>query len=302
MNQAPRVSVIIPHLNTPDLLARCIASVRAQKLDHGDAEIIVVDNGSTVDMTAFHAAHPDTMYLVEPQPGPGPARNLGIAAARGKTVAFIDADCRATAGWLQAAVEAVEAGAGRGLFGGDIRIDFSDPANPTAIEAYEAVFGFRQRLYIEIKHFSVTANLAMAPAVHAAVGPFGGIDISEDLDWGQRAEAAGYEVRFCPQMLVLHPARQDFAALCAKWRRLIRHDWNARCRRGRPVWRWRVRAIALVVAVPVEAWRFVFSDRISGLGNCWRGTVVLARIRWFRAGEMLRIISSPTEVPDWNSP
>ena len=45
-----------------------------------------------------------------------------------------------------------------------------------------------------------------------------------------------------------------------------------------------MRAIALVVAVPVEAWRFVFSDRISGLGNCWRGTLVLARIRWFRAG------------------
>lgn len=301
MSQAPRVSVIIPHLNTPDMLARCIASVRAQYLDHGDAEIIVVDNSSSVDMAGFLAAHPDIIFLVEPQPGPGPARNLGVAAARGRTVAFIDADCRATSGWLQAAVEAVEADPSRGLFGGDICIDFSDPANPTAIEVYEAVFGFRQRLYIEIKHFSVTANLAMAPAVHMAVGPFGGIDISEDLDWGQRAEAAGFAVRYCPGMLVLHPARPDFAALCAKWRRLIWHDWNARCQRGVPVWRWRMRAIALVAAVPVEAWRFVFSERISGIDNCWRGTLVLARIRWFRAKEMLRIIDSPPDVPDWNS-
>ena len=33
MNQAPRVSVIIPHLNTPDLLARCIVAVRTSECD-----------------------------------------------------------------------------------------------------------------------------------------------------------------------------------------------------------------------------------------------------------------------------
>jgi GT2 family glycosyltransferase len=152
-------------------------------------------------------------------------------------------------------------------------------------------------MYIETKHFSVTANLAMAPAVHAAVGGFAGIDKAEDLDWGQRAHALGYVTRYRPDMLAWHPARDDFGALCTKWRRLIRHDWNAH-RGGN--WRWQARALALVAAVPVEALRFVTSDRISGAGNRWRGALVLARIRWFRAGEMLRIMSAGDDIAVWN--
>ena len=41
----PRVSVIIPHLNTPELLVRCLQSVAGQRIDYGWFEIIVVDNG-----------------------------------------------------------------------------------------------------------------------------------------------------------------------------------------------------------------------------------------------------------------
>lgn len=297
----PRVSVIIPHLNTPDLLRRCLTSVTEQQLDHGAAEIIVVDNGSSVDLSGVRAAFPQAQFLTEPQPGPGLARNRGAAAARGGVLAFIDADCRAAPGWLQAAVEAVESDPGRGVFGGDIRIDFADPAHPTGIEAFEAVFGFRQKMYIETKQFSVTANLAMDPAVHAAVGGFAGIDRAEDLDWGQRAHALGYVTRYRPDMLVFHPARDSLAALQTKWRRLIRHDWNAHRASGRSVWRWRARAAALVAAVPVEAPRFLVSDRISGAGNIWRGMLVLARIRWYRATEMLRVVGADDKATPWNS-
>ncbi len=297
----PRVSVIIPHLNTPELLTNCLASVTAQTLDRGTAEIIVVDNGSSVDLSGVRAAFPQVQFLAEPQPGPGLARNRGAAAATGGVLAFIDADCRAAPGWLQAAVEAVEADPGRGVFGGDIRIDFADPAHPTDIEAFEAVFGFRQKMYIETRHFSVTANLAMDPAVLAAVGGFAGIDRAEDLDWGQRAHALGYVTRYCPAMRVFHPARDSLAALQTKWRRLIRHDWNAHAASGRSLWRWRARAAALVAAVPVEVVRFFRSDRISGAGNIWRGTLVLARMRWFRATEMLRVVSSDDKAASWNA-
>ena len=108
----PRVSVIIPHLNSPRLLARCIASVLAQKLDHGTADIIVVDNGTPRDDLAplMSVAGSAVQFLYEPIPGPGPARNRGIAAARAEVVALIDADRWAEPGWLQAAVDAVERG------------------------------------------------------------------------------------------------------------------------------------------------------------------------------------------------
>ncbi len=288
--EAPRVSVIIPHLNTPDALRRCLASVTAQRIDGGTFEIIVVDNGSRMPIAPVIDAFSGVQLLHEPVPGPGPARNRGIAAAAAPIVAFIDADCRAAPGWLQAAIDAVATDPERAVVGGDIRIDFGDPHRLTGIEAYEAVFGFRQRMYITGRHFSVTANLAMARRVHAVVGPFAGIDRAEDLDWGQRAHAAGFTTRYLPAMLVYHPARPAFAALAAKWQRHIRHDWNAASDHS---WRWRARAAALVASVPVEALKLLTSDRISGIGNRLRGIAILARIRGYRAAEMLRVMAAP---------
>lgn len=295
----PRISVIIPHLNTPDLLARCLRSVFEQRLDHGSVEVIVVDNGSRVPLDL--AAFPHVRILAEPAAGPGLARNRGIAAARAAVLAFIDADCRAAPGWLQAAVDAIESGGEHAIAGGDIRIDFVAPDRLTGIEAYEAVFGFRQKMYIETKHFSVTANLAMARGVPALVGAFGGIDIAEDLDWGQRAHGLGLATRYVPSMLVYHPARPDFDALARKWQRHVRHDWNAHSAARRPAWVWRARAAALLASVPVEMAKLFNSDRLSGLGNQLRGVSVLARIRLFRAAEMLRVMATPAGDADyWN--
>ncbi|WP_188946037.1 glycosyltransferase [Polymorphobacter multimanifer] len=294
----PRASVVIPHLNTPDLLARCLQSVLAQVLDTGSFEVIVVDNGSSRPLAPVEAAFPAVRFLREARPGPGHARNTGIAAASAATIVCIDADCRAAPGWLQAAVEAVEADPDHPA-GGEITIDFVDPARLTGIEAYEAVFGFRQRMYIEAKQFSVTANLATARSLHAKIGPFGGIDIAEALDWGKRAHAAGHATRFVPALHVLHPARPDMAALKRKWQRHIRHDWTER--QG-PMLHWYVRALALLLSVPVEAVKLVTSPRVHGVGNRLRGVGVLAAIRMFRAAEMLRVAANPagSGADHWN--
>jgi GT2 family glycosyltransferase len=287
----PRVSVIIPHFNMPEALERCLASVKRQHLDHGHAEIIVVDNGSTERPASLVAArHPEVRFLSEPTPGPGPARNTGVAVATAPLLAFIDADCRADAGWLQAAVDGVAAAGQRGVVGGDVRIDFIDSRHLTGIEAYEAVFAYRQKMYINREHFSGTGNLAMAAPVHAAVGPFAGIDIAEDRDWGRRATAAGYHIRYIAGMRVFHPARETFESLERKWRRHIRHQWNERLTEGRAALPWMVRALAMIASIPVDGVRLLLSDRLSGLANRLRGIGILARIRWFRAREMLAVI------------
>ena len=60
----PTVSVIVPHLNQPEALAACLASLDAQTLDGGRFEIFVVDNGST-DATACRVS-----FSVRPSPPP----------------------------------------------------------------------------------------------------------------------------------------------------------------------------------------------------------------------------------------
>ena len=289
-----RVSVIIPHFNMPEALARCLDSVINQALD-GAAEIIVVDNGSRITPEAVLARYPGVRYLVEPNPGPGPARNAGVAVARAPVLAFIDADCRAGPGWLQAAVTAVTQGGDRGVVGGDVRIDFIDEHRLTPVEAYEAVFAYRQRMYIEKQGFSGTGNLAMHRNVHAAVGPFAGIGLAEDIDWGQRAKAAGYRVIYVDAMRVYHPARTNMAELRVKWQRHIAHFWANHRAAGRPLWRWLAQAALMPLSVLVDGAQLLASDRLSGAGNKLRGLGVLARIRLLRAAEMLRVIRATDE-------
>ncbi len=297
----PRVSVIVPHLNTPDLLTRCLASIVAQQLDYGHSEILIVDNGSTVPLGGVRAEFPQVQWLLEPQPGPGLARNRGALAAAAPVLTFIDADCRAAPGWLQAAVDAVHTDPNHPI-GGDIRIDLASPPHMTPFEAFETVFGFRQQMYIESHGFSVTANLAMTPAMWRAVGPFGGIDIAEDREWGRRSRALGHPTRFVPTMLVFHPARDDFDALARKWQRLIQHDYNEHRAAGRPTWRWYAKALALIASAPLHATQIFRSPRLSGTGPRVAATRILFAHRWFRLTEMLRVAGSPqgSGASTWN--
>jgi teichuronic acid biosynthesis glycosyltransferase TuaG len=91
----PLVSVIIPVHNAADFIRAAIASVQAQTYPHW--EIHAVEDGSTDDSAAILA----TLAAIDPrihiqhltaQSGPGPARNTGIRAAKGRFVAFLDAD------------------------------------------------------------------------------------------------------------------------------------------------------------------------------------------------------------------
>ncbi len=288
------MSVIIPHFNMPDALERCLISVEAQALD-GAVEIIVVDNGSRQMPTDVVATHPGVILLSEPTPGPGPARNAGVAVALAPLLAFIDADCRAGDGWLKAAVEAVEAGGTCAVVGGDVRIDFVNPEHLTPVEAFEAVFAYRQSMYIEKQGFSGTGNLAMHRSVHEAVGPFAGIGIAEDRDWGRRASAAGYRPVYVPAMRIYHPARTDVASLTVKWRRHVAHDWAEHRAAGRPLWRWLLKAALMPASVIVDGGRLLSSERLSGLANKMSGLAVLAKIRLLRCTEMLRVIGATGE-------
>jgi GT2 family glycosyltransferase len=135
-----------------------------------------------------------------------------VASSSGDILAFIDADCLADPGWL-AAAEAAIADPSATILGGDVRIALADPACPTMAEAYESLYAYRMDRYIAREGFTGTGNLVVRRAVLQDVGPFAGIAVAEDRDWGRRATAKGYRIRFLPQMRVYHPARATFEDL-----------------------------------------------------------------------------------------
>jgi glycosyltransferase involved in cell wall biosynthesis len=298
----PVATIIIPHLNQQDALIRCLQSLEVQDFAGGPVEIIVVDNGSRAPLDEVAARFPNVIFCTEPAPGPGLARNKGVGAAKSKRLLFIDADCRAHSAWISSAIAAISRDDSSGICGGDVQIDLIDPAHLTSLEAYESVFAYRQWLYISREGFSGTGNLAMQRAMYDAVGPFAGIGIAEDRDWGQRALALGYVTRYVPEMIVYHPARKNFDELTQKWRRHIAHDLAKHRDSGGSGFAWRLRALAMIASIVPHSLTVLRSARLSGFGNQMRGIAILARIRWFRCAEMLRQVSRSGEnvTSQWN--
>lgn len=285
MAGSPVASIIIPHLNQPDALVRCLASLEAQSFDDAAVEIIVVDNGSREPLDEIARQFPNVSFLEQSEPGPGLARNVGVAAARTDILLFIDADCRAHPQWVRSAVAALNAAE---IIGGDVQIDIVDPVHPTALEGYESVFAYRQSLYILREGFSGTGNLGMTRAMFNSVGSFGGIGIAEDRDWGQRARCLGHITRYAPEMIVYHPARKSFDELAEKWHRHIAHDLAKHRSEAGSMLGWRMRAFAMIASIGPHSLTVLRSRRLSGFRNRISAIGLLTQIRWFRCAEMLR--------------
>lgn len=90
----PTISIIMPCYNEAKHVERSILSVQAQT--RGDWELIVVDDGSTDGswplLTSLSATEPRIKLLRQQNAGAGAARNRGLGVARGRFIAFLDAD------------------------------------------------------------------------------------------------------------------------------------------------------------------------------------------------------------------
>ena len=300
--RVPEISVIVPHLNQPELLGLLLASLHAQDFDMRRAEVIVVDNGSRVLPEAVVAGFPGVTLAVEPIPGPGPARNRGIGLARAPIVAFTDGDCQVARSWLATILRHFAADPGLAVLGGDMQLILPDPGNPTAVEAYECVYAFPQTFYIHRLGYSVTANMAARRSVLDAVGPFLGIGVSEDREWGQRARAMGHVTRWKPDVIVRHPARRTMDELCDKCDRNVSLDFTeVRGLAGRA--KWTAKALALGVSPLAAIPKIARSDRVAGFHARRLAFQGLAGFRLYRAKRMLQALVSEevrTASTRWN--
>lgn len=282
------ISVIVPHLNQPEALDGLLAALRQQEAAPA-FELIIADNGSRHPVDARLQQLADVRVVVERKPGPGHARSAGAAAARGKILAFTDADGRPAPGWLAAIAAHFADPAAAPAIAGEIRIAADDPARPNAIEAYESIWGYRQKLYVERDGYAATCNFAVRAEVYQKVGPFAGLEVAEDRDWGRRATLMGVRHAYLPQAVVTTPARSSFADLARKWDRHIAHDW-AETGRGLPArLSWLGKAAALPLSPLAEIARIARTDRVAGTRARLLAFVTLVRIRTHRAVRMLQL-------------
>ena len=223
---SPLLSVIIP-VYQAEPLGRCLAALEGQSLPRDAYEVIVVDNGSQDDVAAILRRFPLVRLVVEPTVGSYAARNAGVREARGTILAFTDADCVPTTGWLAAGAKAFEDGPERLVVGGRVTLFWAEAA-PNPWELYDLLVAFDQEALLRTRRFGVTANLFVRQELFTAVGPFNqALRSGGDRDWGERAAAFGCELRYAPEAEVGHPARASLAALDDKHRRLIGGAWRS---------------------------------------------------------------------------
>ena len=91
---SPVVSFLIPVFNAIPYLDKCIDSLRRQSL--ADVEFVFVDNGSVDEsgsvIREYMAVDGRIRLVTMPNAGVGAARNAALKAAKGRYLAFVDAD------------------------------------------------------------------------------------------------------------------------------------------------------------------------------------------------------------------
>jgi glycosyltransferase involved in cell wall biosynthesis len=194
----PEVSVIVPVRNSAGTIGRALAALASQELD-GRYEVIVVDDDSDDGTTelADRAGGP-VKVLRQERRGPSVARNRGAAAAAAPVLAFTDADCFPTPGWLAAGLRAIER---------------ADLVQGAVLPDPETVFlPFDRTIWVERETgLYETANLLVRREVFERVGGFEewltpeiGKSFGEDIWFGWRARRAGASTAFCQEALVHH--------------------------------------------------------------------------------------------------
>ena len=182
----PTVSVVLIVRDAPE--ADRTLELLAPQIADSDAECLVVD-ASDGRMAAVAARHPEVRWIAYPAPLDGAIsiagqRNVGIRAARADVIAFIDAGCEPTGGWLAAITAPLLAGEAE-LTCGPIRS--AQPGVYTIVNDHPD-----GSLVTPVP----TGNLAIHRSLVGRIGDFDTrFAYGSDTDWTLRAAEAGVRAR-----------------------------------------------------------------------------------------------------------
>lgn len=136
---APLVSAIVPVYNGERFLRAALDSALAQTFQ--DIEIIVIDDGSKDSSGAiadeYAARHPEKFVVIhQPNGGLCAARNAGLAVARGRYMALLDADDVWLPHHLAASVQVLEKRAEIGLVHANIERINADESKTLSVKRF----------------------------------------------------------------------------------------------------------------------------------------------------------------------
>lgn len=209
----PLVSIIIPVYNRAHEIGPCLESLLSLDYPLSDMEIIVVDDASQDNTADMVRNYPVRLITQKQNMGQSAARNIGVRAACGEIIAFIDSDCTADPNWLRDLLPYFH-DSRNALVGGYVDSFFRE----TWLDRYEEVhspLNMGQKKIIGAGKYSAfyvpTCNLLIRKSAYNQVG---GLDettrIGEDVDLCWKLRRNGYRLIYVPKGTVKHKHRNIF--------------------------------------------------------------------------------------------
>ena len=254
----PLLSVIIPVFNAEKYIGDALASVRRSPTP---IEIVIVDDGSTDETKSIADKFGGVVYVHQENRGPAAARNRALESARGKFIAFLDADDLWVGRHPNSALNYIEQ-SDVDLVLGQTQCLISSSASSANFAPSGEVFHSYQ--------------LGAAICRRALIERIGGFDEKmrngEDVDWFLRVRESGASMATLPELSLyyrLHPGNQPglyrnsrAGLLTAVHQSLQRRRSGAGPARGRPL---------VSVIIPVHnAERFIIAAIESVLAQDYR--------------------------------
>lgn len=225
-----KLAIIVCTRNRRHSVLECLRSIEQAIAEaHSiDAEIVVVDNGSTDDTDTIlqewgKKCRYSVQLLFEPKRGLSSARNCALRATTADLLAFTDDDCRLSSNYI---VELLRHDARDNelvLRGG--RVELGDPTDlPITINESNKItsWSLRQnsarhdRLCGPISGCNMTMRRALVDRIgffDVRLGAGAPIPSAEDTDYSYRAYLAGAVLQYVPDMTVFHyHGRKSLAA------------------------------------------------------------------------------------------
>lgn len=221
----PKVSVVIPTWNRADLLARTIDKIENQTLSRDLYEVIVIDNDSTdhtqTVLEQKCGTYPKLKSFLQRKRGAAATRNVGIRAATGKIILFIDDDIQAETNLVETHLEYHQAYPNSSIIGGLIT-PWKDCSNAFLrylrdrgiFNPYSIACGPMDFSYYH------TGNVSTARSVLLDVGGFNeqfAVYGMEDIELGYRLERRGSRMVHGPNARAVHeyfPTYEQFVRRC----------------------------------------------------------------------------------------
>jgi GT2 family glycosyltransferase len=242
--QLPSVSVVVCAYNAADTIDDCLTAL--ERVKYPRFEIIVVDDGSTDETASRARRYPRARLIQTANSGLGTARNVGLHAASGEIVAYVDADVRVDPLWLIHLVQPFVTSTAVAAGGPNVAPSddgwFSQCVARAPGAPSHVMFDDRRAEHIPGCNFAARRDALLAIRGFDPIFLRAGDDV--DVCW--RLQDRGGWIAFAPAALVWHHHR---ARLTAYWRQQVGYGEG-------------------------EAWlRFRHGHRFSRAGVAWRGRI-----------------------------